>query len=69
MQIFAKKIISDDKVEIKFSMVYDIGNGQSGTNYIIQPIQKLGKWTPLKSNGDYTTNWDNSGNIVIFAAK
>ncbi len=42
------------------------------TNYMICPIVKIGnewKFNMRDGSNFYTTNWDNSGNIITFTAK
>lgn len=75
-QIMAKKIVSDDKVELKVSM-----EGKEGhrtffvsqtlkSDYGIQTVVKVGsEWKMAGGFGGYTTNWDESGSIITFAAK
>ena len=66
IQILAKKMLSGDVVELKYQIVHD---GQ--TNCLITPTEKVGSEWKINFDGadSYTTNWDNSGDIITFAAQ
>ena len=68
-QILARKILSADKVELKFQIVTPGGSGgRVTTNCMIQPLAKIGnEWKLIKSETtQYKTNWDQSGEIQTF---
>jgi hypothetical protein len=66
IQILAKKMLSGDVVELKYQIVHD---GQ--TNCLITPTEKVGSDWKINFDGadSYTTNWDNSGDIITFDAQ
>jgi hypothetical protein len=70
VEIMARKNLGSDKVELKFQMTGNGGvHGKDGTNLMIMPAVKIGmewKFTVDGAHG-YTTNWDNSGDVVTFA--
>jgi hypothetical protein len=69
VQILARKILSDDKVELKFQMVAPNGlGGRITTNCIIQPLVKIGQEWKLTADGNtqYKTNCDKNGDVVTF---
>jgi hypothetical protein len=68
-QILARKLLGADKVELKFQIVAPGGSGgRVTTNYMIQPLVKIGKEWKLVMNEStqYKTNWDQSGEIQTF---
>jgi hypothetical protein len=70
MEIMARKNVSNDKIELKLETIGGVFYAKGGNNFRIIPVVKIGKeWklTPEKSDYDYTTNWDNSGDIVTFS--
>jgi RNA polymerase sigma factor (sigma-70 family) len=69
LQIIAKKVISDDKVELKIKMDADPlpGQQQPIPPYIIQPLVKVGDaWKIGGSGRNHKTEWDASGSIETF---
>ena len=68
-QILARKMLSADKVELKFQIVAPGGGGgRVTTNCMIQPLVKIGNEWKLVMNEStqYKTNWDQSGEIQTF---
>jgi hypothetical protein len=67
MQIVAKKIIADDKVDLKVLMDDTRANK---SRYCLQMMVKIGnEWKVGGSTRSYEPSWDNGSNIVTFAAQ
>jgi len=62
MEIMARKVLADDKVELKFKI--DIAappkNGGPVSGFAVQPLVKIGdEWKFCGDNKRYTPDWDN----------
>jgi hypothetical protein len=65
-EIMARKNISDNKVELKFQITH---NHESVHHPDIALMVKIGNEWKLDFNGhvSYSTNWDNSDGVIVFA--
>jgi hypothetical protein len=69
MQIVAKKIIADDKVELKF-VIEDTQKKNPGNKYFLQVVVKIGnEWKIGNTTRTYEASWDNNGNVVTFVTQ
>jgi RNA polymerase sigma factor (sigma-70 family) len=72
LQIVARKVLSDDKVELKFKQDFDPKMWKQITQapapeYLLQPMVKIGdEWKLGGSTRSYTASWDTDGQIQTF---
>ena len=72
MQIVAKKILADDKVQLKVKQTYDPGILELNPNrempeFFIQPMVKVGsEWRLGGSTRDHKEDWETTGQIQTF---
>ena len=62
MQITARKVLADDKVELKFKLDTSAQpkNGGPIPDFLVQPLVKFGgEWKICGSTKGYTPDWDN----------
>ncbi len=73
MQITAKKIISDDRVELKIKQDYDLAVMNKITShpppeYMVQPMVRVGnEWKLGGSTRGHKDSWDGEGQIQTFS--
>ena len=70
MQIVAKKTISDDKVDLKFTQETTRANNPD-SKYFFQVIVKIGNEWKVGggTRGGFMPDWDKGSNIVVFVAQ
>lgn len=70
MQIVSKKVVSEDKVELKLKEDYDAAASQFNSHmpdFMVQPMVKIGnEWKLGGSTREYQNNWQNDGQIQTF---
>jgi hypothetical protein len=71
-QIIAKKVLADDKVELKVRDDYDLETMKKLTSnlppdYMVQPMVRVGnEWKLGGSTRGYQNGWENDGQIQTF---
>jgi hypothetical protein len=71
-QIIAKKVLADDKVELKVKDDYDLETMKKLTTnlppeYMVQPMVRVGnEWKLGSSTRGYQNGWENDGQIQTF---
>ncbi len=73
IQIVAKKVVADDKVELKVRVDYDSAamknlTSHSPPEYMLQPMVRVGnEWKLGGSTRNHTESWERDGQIQTFA--
>jgi hypothetical protein len=69
IQIFARKTIDNDRVELKVRTTYDtMPGGSAPPEFTIQPIGRYGnEWKLMGSTREDSADWDSGGTVEILA--